>query len=103
MPSVSLKPGREKSLLRRHPWVFWGAIASVDGHPASGETVTVLGHDGAPQGQGAFSPLSQIAVRMWSFDERPVDADYFRARLWQALGLRLGLLARPNLNAMRLV
>jgi 23S rRNA (cytosine1962-C5)-methyltransferase len=103
MATVTLKPGREKSLLRRHPWVFSGAIARIDDQPASGETVLVLAHDGMPQGQGAFSPLSQIAVRMWTFDERPVDADYFRDGLQKALGLRLGLLAQPNLNAMRLV
>ncbi len=103
MPTVTLKPGREKSVLRRHPWIFSGAIASIDGQPASGDTVIVLTHDGALQGQGAFSPLSQIAVRMWSFDELPVDADFFRRRLQQALRLRFGLLARPNLNAMRLV
>jgi 23S rRNA (cytosine1962-C5)-methyltransferase len=103
MPSVTLKPGREKSVLRRHPWIFSGAIAKIDGQPASGGTVTVLAHDGTPQGQGAYSPQSQIAVRMWNYDERPVDADLFRGRLQQALGLRLGLLARPNLNAMRLV
>jgi 23S rRNA (cytosine1962-C5)-methyltransferase len=103
MPSVTLKPGREKSMLRRHPWIFSGAIASIDGQPGSGETVTVLANDGTPHGQGAFSPMSQIAVRMWNYDEGPVDAEFFRGRLQQALRLRLGLLARSNLNAMRLV
>ena len=103
MLSIRLKSGREKSLLRRHPWVFSGAIALVEGAPALGETVSVLADDGTLLGQGAFSPESQIAVRIWAFDERPIDTGFFRERLQQALAMRQHLLARPDLNAMRLV
>ncbi|MEP7357334.1 MAG: class I SAM-dependent methyltransferase [Anaerolineales bacterium] len=103
MPTITLKPGREKSLLRRHPWIFSGAIARLDGQPALGETVSVLSSAGLPLGQGAYSPQSQIAVRLWTFDEQAIDEAFFRARLQQALSLRLGPLAEPNVTAMRLV
>jgi 23S rRNA (cytosine1962-C5)-methyltransferase len=68
MAAIILKPGREKSLLRRHPWIFSGAIADVDGQPEAGDTVDVRAADGAILAKGAFSPHSQITVRVWSFD-----------------------------------
>jgi 23S rRNA (cytosine1962-C5)-methyltransferase len=62
-----LKPGKEKSLKRRHPWVFSGAIARVEGNPGSGDTVRVTSHDGEFLAQAAFSPQSQIRARVWSW------------------------------------
>ena len=105
MPSVTLKAGREKSVARRHPWIFSGALQRVDGSPPSGETVDVLAADGSPVGRGAFSPQSQIAVRMWSFDPgQPVDRDFFRARLGRALAARRPLERLPaTTNCFRLV
>jgi 23S rRNA (cytosine1962-C5)-methyltransferase len=89
MARIVLERGREKSLLRRHPWVFTGAIAKVDGGPAAGETVEVVAADGRMLGRGAFSPRSQIAVRMWSFDpEEEVDGGFFRGRLERAVATR---------------
>ena len=87
--TVRLKPGRDKSLRRRHPWVFSGAVAQVAGSPASGATVMVLDANGEPLGHGAYSPQSQIVVRMWNFEPaEPIDASWFRARLEQAVQWR---------------
>ena len=71
--TVHLKSGRDRSLQRRHPWIFSGAIARVDGNPASGATVRVVDGSGQALGIGAFSPASQIRVRMWSFASRVVS------------------------------
>jgi 23S rRNA (cytosine1962-C5)-methyltransferase len=93
MPSLLLKPGREKSLLRRHPWVFSGAVARVAGEPASGETVDLLAADGQFLGQAAYSPTSQIRARLWTFDpSEQVDEDFFRRRLQRAIASRIPLL-----------
>ena len=76
-PRIILKPGKEKSLKRRHPWVFSGAIARVEGTPGSGETVRVTAHDGEFLAQAAFSPQSQIRARVWSWDQSaPIDAAF---------------------------
>ena len=64
MPSLLLKPGREKSLLRRHPWIFSGAIASIEGAPQLGDTVEVLDSQGKFQARAAYSPHSQIRARV---------------------------------------
>jgi 23S rRNA (cytosine1962-C5)-methyltransferase len=66
---IQLKPGREKSLLRRHPWVFSGAIDKLHGSPASGDTVEVCASDGRFLAWAAWSPQSQIRARVWSFEE----------------------------------
>jgi 23S rRNA (cytosine1962-C5)-methyltransferase len=92
---VFLKPGREKSLLRRHPWVFSGAIERVEGSPAPGETVDVVASTGEFLARGAYSPASQIRLRVWTFDEEEnVDEAFIARRLTRAVELRerLGLL-----------
>jgi 23S rRNA (cytosine1962-C5)-methyltransferase len=107
MPArVRLKPGRDKSLKRRHPWVFSGAIGSVEGDVPAGDTVEVMSAEGASFGHGAYSPASQIAVRMWSFarDEK-VDADFLATRVVKAVARRQGEAAREanGDNAQRLI
>ncbi len=100
MSSVSLKPGREKSILRHHPWIFSGAIKKIDGSPGLGETVEVRATDGSPLAWGAYSPQSQIAVRLWTLDpEQPITPTFFRARLDRALAARraLGFDLSPNI------
>ncbi|MDB5884500.1 MAG: SAM-dependent methyltransferase / rRNA m(5)C962 methyltransferase [Polaromonas sp.] len=87
MNIIRLKEGRERSLLRRHPWVFDGAIASGSG--ASGETVRIESHAGQFLGWAAFSPTSKIRARVWSFNEaQSIDAAFFAARIAQAIGAR---------------
>jgi 23S rRNA (cytosine1962-C5)-methyltransferase len=104
MPSVILKPKREKSLLNYHPWVFSGAIARVDGKPIPGDTVDVLAGDGRWLARGAYSPQSQIRVRAWSFDPaEEIDTGFFETRLQQALDLRRQILAGSAADAYRLV
>jgi 23S rRNA (cytosine1962-C5)-methyltransferase len=95
-----LHPGREKSLLRRHPWIFSGAVARVDGTPRPGETVLVADSRGRFLAFAAYSPASKIRARVWSFDEEDtIDAAFFRRRIDAALKRRAGI---PS-NAYRLV
>jgi 23S rRNA (cytosine1962-C5)-methyltransferase len=103
--TLTLKPGKEKSLLRRHPWIFSGAVAKVSGNPEPGTTVRVLSHDGAFLASAAYSPASNIRARVWSFDEAEhIDADFFARRVKRALASRDGLKAEQNPRAaMRLV
>ena len=87
MKSIRLKDGKERSLLRRHPWIFDGAIAKGGGD--AGETVRVETHDGQFIGWAAFSPTSRIRARVWSFDEAErIDAAFFRSRLATAIEAR---------------
>ncbi|MBT9466572.1 class I SAM-dependent methyltransferase [Hydrogenophaga sp.] len=90
MKTIRLKPGKDRSLLRRHPWVFDGAIAKGGGD--AGETVRVESAEGQFLAWGAFSPESRIRVRAWSFDEtQRIDADFLRATLARAIALRTRL------------
>ncbi len=87
--TLILKPGREKSLLRRHPWIYAGAIATVRGDPPPGATVAVRRADGAFLAWAAFSPKSRIAARVWSFrQDETVDATLIGRRLDAALAYR---------------
>jgi 23S rRNA (cytosine1962-C5)-methyltransferase len=90
-----LKRGREKSLLRKHPWVFSGAIERVQGEPSAGDTVEIVDAAGAFLASAAYSPASQIRARVWSFEpEESVGAAFLRGRLERAIDSRrrLGLL-----------
>ena len=78
MKTIRLRDGKERSLLRRHPWIFESAIQS--GGADSGETVRVESHSGAFLAWAAFSPTSKIRARVWSFDEvQRIDAPFFIA------------------------
>ena len=75
---IVLNTNRDKSLRRRHPWVFESAIAEVKGRAKSGDTVEVFDANGDWLGRGAFSPDSQIRVRMWTFKkEESIDNGFF--------------------------
>jgi 23S rRNA (cytosine1962-C5)-methyltransferase len=101
---IILKPEREKSLLRKHPWIFTGAIKSVDGKPNNGETVEIFSSDGKFLARGAYSKESQIACRIWSFDEKEeINSDFFLRRLQKAIQLREQLKDKINSNTYRLV
>ncbi|MWL86072.1 class I SAM-dependent rRNA methyltransferase [Cupriavidus sp. SW-Y-13] len=89
MNVITLKPGKEKSLLRRHPWVYATGIASTEGRCESGSTVVVRAADGRFLARGAYSPESQIRVRVWTFDENePVDHALFKRRVAAAVAHR---------------
>ena len=100
MKNIRLKEGKERSLLRRHPWVFDGAMAS--GSADAGETVRVESHAGQFLGWAAFSPQSKIRARIWSFNESErIDEAFFTARCASAIRAR----ARFDIksNGMRLI
>lgn len=100
MKSIRLKEGRERSLLRRHPWVFDSAIAKGGADP--GETVRLESHEGRFLGWAAFSPASRIRARAWSFEEsQRIDPAFFHAACATAVAAR-GRLDLPS-DGVRLV
>jgi 23S rRNA (cytosine1962-C5)-methyltransferase len=106
MTTVILKSGREFTALRRHPWIFSGAVERLEGpEPASGETVSVQAADGEALGLGAWSPASQIRIRLWTFGAGgAVDAAFFAQRLAVAAAARRALPPpRRDTDALRLV
>ncbi|GAB4217558.1 MAG: 23S rRNA (cytosine(1962)-C(5))-methyltransferase RlmI [Rhodoferax sp.] len=87
MKTLRLRPGKDRALRRRHPWIFESAIAK--GTADSGETVRVVGDDGAFLGWAAYSPASKIRARVWSFDQaQRIDASFFEAAVASAISLR---------------
>ncbi|MGK5094354.1 class I SAM-dependent methyltransferase [Deltaproteobacteria bacterium TL4] len=105
MIPLKLKPGKEKSLRRHHPWVFSGALASFSEKMAPlGETVEIQSTDGQFMARGAFSPHSQISVRIWTFDPKElINAEFFHSRLHTSIQRRKPLLASQSTTALRLV
>ena len=102
MNIVTLKPSKEKSLLRRHPWVYANAIERVEGKPAPGATVIVRSADGRFLGRAAYSPHSQIRARVWSFDENePIDHAFFKRRVQRAVADRRAMVS--GTGAVRLI
>ena len=104
MSKIILKAGKEKSLLRRHPWVFSGAIAQIEGQPAEGDIVKVYSHTQEFLAAGHYQ-IGSIAVRILSFDERPIDQPFWKERIGQAYRTRIaiGLADNPHNNVYRLV
>ena len=99
---VVLARGREKSLVKRHPWVYESAVRSVNGTPRPGELVRVVAHDSRFLAWAAWSPKSAIRARCWSFDkEDQINEAWFRARIREAVEARAPL--RPRTSALRLV
>jgi 23S rRNA (cytosine1962-C5)-methyltransferase len=96
-----LKPGREKSLERRHPWVFSGAVSRAEEDGSDG-IAEVADARGEPLGIGAYSPRSQIVARVWSFDGRRPGPELFRERFAAALRLRKEILP-PETTGYRVV
>lgn len=103
MPAVLLKSGREKSLLRRHPWIFSGGVQQVAGNPVSGATVDLLASDWKFLARASYSPNSQIRARIWTFQDEPVEAEFFRRRIRSALNARQRLHVASRANAYRLI
>ena len=104
LPKVWLKQGREKSLRRRHPWVFSGAVERVDGKPEPGASVAIVTAAGDLLARAAYSPASQIRARAWSFDvNESVDREFFRRRLLRAIESRRRLSLVGPQTACRLI
>ena len=103
MHKLILKPGREKSLKRRHPWVFSGAVAKVQGKPEAGDTVEVRSGAGELLAVAAYSPASQIVARVWDWGERSVDRAFFDERIARAVTQRREFLDGAATDAYRLL
>ncbi|WP_337264048.1 MULTISPECIES: 23S rRNA (cytosine(1962)-C(5))-methyltransferase RlmI [unclassified Serratia (in: enterobacteria)] len=99
-----LTKGREKSLLRRHPWVFSGAVQRIEGKALSGETIDILDSQGKWLARGAYSPESQIRARVWTFQhDEEIDIAFFIRRLQQAQNWRDWVAKRDGLDGYRLI
>ncbi|MBN2384061.1 class I SAM-dependent methyltransferase [bacterium] len=89
MARVTLKKANEKAVLRRHPWIFSGAIARIQGEPGPGETVLVMSSQGKPLALGAYSPRSHIRIRIWSWcPEIEISPDFLRVTILEAVQSR---------------
>ena len=100
---INLKPKKDESLKRFHPWVFSGAIASLPDNIEEGDVVEIYAHDNTFLGVGHYQ-IGTIAVRILSFQEREIDASFFEERLQEAYQMRdsIGLVRADN-NTYRLV
>lgn len=102
-PAIYLVKGREKSLRRKHPWVFSRGISKVEGEPALGETVDIFTHDGKWLAKAAYSPNSQIRARVWSFNKEDINKAFFVKRIQGAQLLREDIIERDGLTGYRLI
>ncbi len=104
MKTIVLKAGKEAPVRRFHPWVFSGAIQSVEPGIQDGDVVEVQDHNGNPLGTGHFQDGS-IKVRLFAYARRTVDAGFWTEKIRAAHAYRrqLGLDADPGTNAFRLV
>jgi 23S rRNA (cytosine1962-C5)-methyltransferase len=104
MATLTLHPGKEKSVLRRHPWLFSGSIAQLDGRARPGDTVDVVSYEGRPLGRAAWSPASQIRARMWSFTaEETIDHAFFKRRVAASVARRAVLPELAGQQGLRLI
>jgi 23S rRNA (cytosine1962-C5)-methyltransferase len=104
-PRVVLEPRRARPFFGRHPWVYAGAVAAVEGTPADGDEVDLVSHAGNFIARGLFNSRSKIRVRLYSWQpDTPLDRAFFRGRLEAALRLRRDLLGLDTpAGAYRLV
>ncbi|MGH8474785.1 MAG: class I SAM-dependent rRNA methyltransferase [Methylococcales bacterium] len=96
MAEIILKPGREKSLLRRHPWIFSGAIRQDDPAIAPGSTVDLYSSDHCFLARASYSPKSQIRARVWTFEDEVVDQAFFQRRIDAAIASRSVVAPSPS-------
>ncbi len=101
MKRVHLKKGREESLLRRHPWLFSGAISRMEGEPNEGDIVSVISQNGELLGYGHFQ-IGSIAVRILSFDDAALSPYFWKERISAAYRHRLSI-SLKNTDCYRLV
>jgi 23S rRNA (cytosine1962-C5)-methyltransferase len=103
-PVIILKPEKEKSLLRKHPWIFSGAIEQVSGHFAKGETVAIRAASGEFLAWAAYNPDSKISARVWSWrEDEVVDAAFFQRKITAALAARNDQGLRNDSSGLRLI
>jgi 23S rRNA (cytosine1962-C5)-methyltransferase len=101
---IYLKVAREKSLKRKHPWIFSQAINKIKGNPMLGDTVDVFDSKGNWLAKGAYSPESQIRIRVWSFEiDEEIDREFFRKKLCNAQLRRDWFIEQGSLTGYRLI
>ena len=104
MAQLILQKGKERAVLRRHPWIFSTSVQHLEGRARSGDTVDVLDHRGKPLGKAAWSPESQIRARMWTFDpEETIDDAFFKRRIATAVARRQALPQLRDQQGLRLI
>ena len=105
LPRLVLKPRRAGPFFNRHPWVFAGAIDRVEGDPVAGDVVDVISNTGNFVARGLYNPVSRIRARLYSWnEEQPLDDDFWRSRIEQAVALRQRLFhGGPAERACRMV
>jgi len=104
MTQLILKPGKERSLFRRHPWLFEGSVERLLGRARPGDTVDVVDATGRRLAKAAWSPRSQIRARVWSFDaDEIIDDAFFKRRVAAAVARRAALPQLAGQDGMRLI
>ena len=104
VPRVVLQPKKARPFFGRHPWVFAGAIDAVDGDPADGDEVDLVTTGGHFVARGLFNSQSKIRVRLYSWEEgRPLDRDFFRDKLANAVSCATTWACTARIAARRLV
>ena len=103
-PRLILAPGKEKAILRRHPWIFSGAVKRVEGTPQEGDVVDVYTADGGWVATGHYQNDS-IICKVLSFSTRQIDGDFFRQRLLSVIRYRerLGFFSSKDTDVFRLI
>jgi 23S rRNA (cytosine1962-C5)-methyltransferase len=104
MAELILEPGKERSVFRRHPWIFAGSVASLKGGARSGDTVEVVSAKGDTLGRAAYSPHSQIRARLWTFNpDESIDHAFFKRRIAQSVARRKIHPALAGQEGLRLI
>ncbi|NJD24683.1 MAG: 23S rRNA (cytosine(1962)-C(5))-methyltransferase RlmI [Betaproteobacteria bacterium] len=104
MGKLILLPGKERSAMKRHPWLFAGSVGRLEGRARPGDTVEVLADDLRPLGRAAYSPRSQIRARFWTFDPaEAVDDAFFKRRIAAAVARRAALPELRGQQGIRLI
>ncbi|MFA9439020.1 class I SAM-dependent rRNA methyltransferase [Uliginosibacterium sp. sgz301328] len=104
MAEIIIKAGKERSLMRRHPWIFAGSVERVAGRTKPGDTVDVINPRGELIGRAAFSPASQIRARMWTFDtEQSIDHAFFKRKAAESVARRARHPALSAQDGVRLI
>jgi 23S rRNA (cytosine1962-C5)-methyltransferase len=104
MGKLILLPGKERSAIKRHPWLFAGSVGRLEGRARPGDTVEVLADDLRPLGRAGYSPRSQIRARFWTFDAcETVDDAFFKRRVAAAVARREALPELRGQQGLRLI
>lgn len=104
MADIILKSGREKSVLRHHPWIFSGAVNRIVGEPGAGETVNVLSSNREFLAKAAYNPNSNIIGRIWSWDiNQVIDPSFFSTQINKAISYRHDIRKMIHSDAIRLI